>query len=93
MISLLEFQEKNIDVFIKNFISTKVRPNSHLIEACHPFICELDEKDIKNKILPAIQKAMLRNPEVIIETVGLILNSLSPDLSMIALDVSKTLIG
>lgn len=44
-------------------------------------------------MLVALQKAMLRNPEVILETVGLIISGVEIDLSEIALEMSKSIIG
>lgn len=44
-------------------------------------------------MLVALQKAMLRNPEVILETVGLIISGVEIDLSETALELSKSIIG
>lgn len=82
-----------LDNFIKNYISVKIRPNPFLIEACKTLLVELTHEDFKNTLLPALQKAMLRNPELIIEAVGLVLENLSFDLSPFALEIMKNLGG
>lgn len=43
--------------------------------------------------MPALQKAMLRNPEIILETVGFVISGVEIDLNNFALEISKNLIG
>ena len=53
----------------------------YVVDAAEPFLCLLTHDDFKQHLLPALQKAMLRNPEIIIDSVGHILSGLSLDLS------------
>ncbi|XP_011307361.1 translational activator GCN1 [Fopius arisanus] len=80
-----------IATLIKTTISSKTKPDPHLLSSVSPFLKRLTPDDFKSQILPALQKAMLRNPEIIIESVGQILSHLSLDLSPYALDLSKYL--
>ncbi|XP_031350613.1 eIF-2-alpha kinase activator GCN1-like [Photinus pyralis] len=89
---LKEFVDKNLDTFIKTLVSCKTKPLNTAIEACYPMLKRLNHEQFKSTLLPALQKAMLRNPEIIIECVGLILAGVTIDLSQYALDVSKGLI-
>lgn len=53
----------------------------------------MSHDEFKGMMLPALQKAMLRNPEIILECVGLILGGVNLDLSVYAGDIGKSLIG
>ncbi|XP_066249177.1 stalled ribosome sensor GCN1 [Euwallacea similis] len=78
--------------FVKNFISTKVSPQTAIIQACYPLLSEINLDRFKQTLLPAIQKAMLRNPEIILETVGTVFAGLELDLSSCVMDIGSSLI-
>jgi hypothetical protein len=80
-----------LNSFMKVCVSCKKKPDLYVIEAAVPFLKRLSHDDFKNQLLPALQKAMLRNPEIIIEAVGHILSGLSLDLSYYSQDISKGL--
>lgn len=87
------FQNELLDAFIKNFISCKTRLSPNLVKACYPLLSQVNNELFKTLILPALQKAMLRNPEIILETVGLVISGVDIDLNNFALEISKNLIG
>lgn len=64
-----------------------------MIKACYPLLKNVNHNQFKTSLLPALQKSMLRNPEIIIECVGLVISGMSIDLSQYALDIGKTLIS
>ncbi|XP_043262082.1 eIF-2-alpha kinase activator GCN1 [Colletes gigas] len=80
-----------IDVFIKVTISCKKKPDLYVVHTAVPLLRRISHDEFKNQLLPALQKAMLRNPEIIIESVGHILSGLSLDLSQYSQDISKGL--
>ncbi|XP_012231678.1 stalled ribosome sensor GCN1 [Linepithema humile] len=80
-----------IDVFIKVAISCKKKPDLYVVDVAAPLLRRLSHEEFKTQLLPALQKAMLRNPEIIIESVGHILNGLSLDLSQYCQEISKGL--
>lgn len=91
-LDLVEKLKTNIlNPFIKVCVSCKKKPDLYIIDTATPFLKRLTHDDFKNQLLPALQKAMLRNPEIIIQTVGHILSSLSLDLSRYTQDVGKGL--
>ncbi|XP_008548705.1 eIF-2-alpha kinase activator GCN1 [Microplitis demolitor] len=85
------FKNSIIEGFIKIAISCKKKPELFVVDAAAPFLRRLSHDDFKNQVLPALQKAMLRNPEIIIDSVGHILTGLSLDLSRYSEDISKGL--
>lgn len=81
-----------LDTFIKNFVSCKVRPLPNVIIATYPLLKLIPHDLFKKTLWPALQKAMLRNPEIILGCVGLVISGLSPDLSPFAVDIGNSLI-
>lgn len=80
-----------LGTFIKVCVSCKKKPDLYIVDTAVPFLKRISHDDFKDQMLPALQKAMLRNPEIIIEAVGRILTSLSLDLSRYTKDISKGL--
>ncbi|KMQ96025.1 translational activator gcn1 [Lasius niger] len=80
-----------IDIFIKVTISCKKKPDLYVVDVAVPLLRRLTHEEFKTQLLPALQKAMLRNPEIIIESVGHILSGLSLDLSQYSQEISKGL--
>ncbi|KAI4488580.1 hypothetical protein M0802_011470 [Mischocyttarus mexicanus] len=89
---LIEQLKKNvIDTFIKVTISSKKKPDLYVVDTAVPLLRRMSHEEFKVQLLPALQKAMLRNPEIIIESVGHILSGLSLDLSQYSQDICKGL--
>ncbi|XP_024940665.1 eIF-2-alpha kinase activator GCN1 isoform X2 [Cephus cinctus] len=80
-----------IEALIKVSISCKKKPELYVVDAAASLLKRVSHEEFKNLLLPALQKAMLRNPEIIIESVGRILSGMSLDLSQYSQDISKGL--
>lgn len=80
-------------MFIKTLVSCKTKPSAHVIQGCYRVLNLVNQNDFKNIVLPALQKAMLRSPEVILECVGLVLTGVTLDLSAFAMDIGKSFTG
>nr|CAI5870226.1 unnamed protein product [Callosobruchus analis] len=65
MIFIEHVKDHLIDTFIKSLVSCKTRPSPNVITSCYPLLSQLDDDRFKKVMLPALQKAMLRNPEII----------------------------
>ena len=78
-----------LDSFMKIAVTTKTKPDVYFVEQCKPFLKLIKHEDFKGLLLPALLKAMLRNPEIILESVGRVLASVSIDLSPYAADLAK----
>lgn len=78
---------------MKTVIASKVRPNINIVEACNGFLKMLDDKEFQTVVLPGINKAMLRNPEIILECVAYLIYLLSLDISAYALEIGKKFAG
>lgn len=82
-----------LECFTKSLISVKTRPNANYIKGCSAFLQLLSKAEVDGSLLPALQKAMLRSPETIIEAVGEVVENLNVDLDGVAVDIGKSLIG
>lgn len=82
-----------MEVFIKEGIACKIRPEQELIRQCS-FTVKLVTYDVfKSKLLPTILKSMLRNPEVILECIATVIYNVSLDLSANAVEIMKGFSG
>lgn len=83
---------KLIGYFIKGLVSVKVKPNVNHFHACRLLMKSLSKDEFKSSIFPALSRAMLRSPEIILQGVGAIVQELELDLSDCATELGKTLI-
>lgn len=90
---LVEYIPGFLDAFIKSMVSVKVKPDKAHILGCYPLLKITTHEQFKGSLLPALQKSMLRSPEVILECVGLVITGLNLDLSPYAMDLGKSLIA
>lgn len=89
---LQQNKDKLLDHFIKGLVTVKVKPNVALFTNCSQLLKALNGDEFKKIILPALQRAMLRSPEVILQGVGAIIHEINIDCSDFAYDLGKTLI-
>lgn len=82
-----------MEVFIKEGVTCKIRPEREFIRQCS-FTVKLVTYDVfKSKLLPPILKSMLRNPEVILECIATVISNLSLDISANAVEITKGFSG
>lgn len=87
------FQPILIDTLVKMGISCKKKPESYIIKESSGVLQLITHEEFSSLILPSLQKAMLRSPEIILESIGFVLYGLSLDLSQYAMDIGKVLVG
>jgi hypothetical protein len=89
----LLFKEPFLEVFIKEGIASKTRPEQEFIRQCSFTISLVSSDVFKSKLLPPILKSMLRNPEVILECIATVISSITFDLSANAVEITKGFSG
>lgn len=89
---VVQNKAKLIEYFIKGLVSVKVKPNVNHFTACRVLLNNVNKEEFKSSILPALSRAMLRSPEIILQGVGAIVQELDLDLSDCSMDLGKTLI-
>lgn len=80
------------DQFIRFFVTAKEKANPHLLAHCRVLINSISESDFQSKFLPPMQKALLRNPEIVLKVAGIIFAAVEIDLSSCASDLGRVLI-
>lgn len=60
-----------------------------MISECRNLLDRVQNGEFERILLPAIMKAMLRNPEIILECVSRVISYLPFDLSKYAMDLGK----
>lgn len=81
-----------LDQFIRFFVTAKEKANPHYLAQCRVLINSISEADFQSKFLPPMQKALLRNPEIVLKVAGIIFDAVEIDLSACAFDLGKVLI-
>ncbi|CAH0406720.1 unnamed protein product [Chilo suppressalis] len=90
--TLTAHKAKMLECFTKSLINVKSRPNANYIRGCAELLHTLDEKEVCDTLVPALQKAMLRSPETAAQAVGEVMAALHLPLAAPALDIGKGLI-
>nr|XP_039274428.1 eIF-2-alpha kinase activator GCN1-like [Styela clava] len=80
-----------LDLFVKLIIMSKTKPLKSVLDSCGPALKFVTHDDFNSFLFPAIQKATLRSPENVLQTVSSVLSQMSIDLSQHAMDISKCL--
>ena len=78
-----------IDNLVKLVVSHKGRASSHVLLSLSPFLKTITHDDFKGQLLQPMLKAMLRNPEMVMESFSIILGNLGIDLSQYVTEFSK----
>uniref|UniRef100_A0A6B2EHQ3 Putative translational activator gcn1 n=1 Tax=Phlebotomus kandelakii TaxID=1109342 RepID=A0A6B2EHQ3_9DIPT len=89
---LIQHKAKVLEHFIKGLIVVKTKPNVHYFTLCQTILQSITKEEFQLVILPALQRAMLRSPEIILQGVGAIVREVDVDMSDFAMDMGKTLI-
>lgn len=87
------FQVKMLDLVVKVLIMSKSQVQPYIVQACRPVLLLASHADFNETLMPSLQKAMLRNPELALHIIGKILGNLSLDLSQYAFNVGKMIAG
>ncbi|XP_073041088.1 protein ILITYHIA [Primulina eburnea] len=86
-ISFDERKEIFLDIFVKAVLNAREKPAIGLSKAFLPLFSRLSHEDFKNTILPSSVKMLKRNPELVIESIGVLLKSTNLDLSKYAVEI------
>lgn len=82
------------ELFLKHIIGCKTKLSNEIIRVGFRYqLKQITHEDFSQLFLPSIQKAVLRNAEVVLNLIGFILKGLSLDLSPYAIDIGKLLVS
>lgn len=78
---MLALQDLFLDLYVKSVLNAREKPTKSLREAFLPLFTHMSHEDFTNTILPSSLKMLKRNPELVLESVGVLLQSINLDLS------------
>ena len=58
-----------LDLLVKLVISNKIKTQPHVLRSLLPLFKTITHDEFKNSLLPTMSKAMLRNPELVMEAI------------------------
>ncbi|XP_022236882.1 eIF-2-alpha kinase activator GCN1-like, partial [Limulus polyphemus] len=65
--AIIKHKRQFLELFTKIVLGSKTKPSLFTLEHSRYLLRQVSHDDFKELLLPALQKAMLRNPEVILE--------------------------
>ncbi|XP_077210374.1 protein ILITYHIA-like isoform X1 [Tasmannia lanceolata] len=76
-----------LELYVKAVLNAREKPTRALSEAFHSLFIRMVHEDFKTIVIPSSLKMLKRNPEIVLESVGLLLQSVKLDLSKYAVEV------
>ncbi|KAJ0966557.1 hypothetical protein J5N97_023474 [Dioscorea zingiberensis] len=89
---LEEYKAIFLDFYIKVVLNTKEKPPRALSEAFRPLFTLIGHEDFKNLLVPASLKMLKRNPELVLDSIVDLLESVNLDLSKYAIEFISILL-
>ncbi|XP_037502518.1 eIF-2-alpha kinase activator GCN1-like [Rhipicephalus sanguineus] len=85
------YKAKFLEVFKTAVLLSKTAAPTHVLEQSRCLLRHATHEDFKEQLVPALQKAMLRNPEIIMESVAHVLQGVTLELSPYLGELGKSL--
>ncbi|KAG9151609.1 hypothetical protein Leryth_019963 [Lithospermum erythrorhizon] len=82
-----QWKETFLDVYVKSVLNAREKPRKELSEAFLPLFFRLSHDDFKIIVIPSSVKMLKRNPELVLESVAVLLQSVNLDLSKYAVEI------
>lgn len=74
-------QQVFLEIYVRSVLNAKDKPPRVLGEAFQPLFTRMEHENFKNLVHPSAIKALKRNPEVVLESIGDLLKMVNLDLS------------
>ncbi|KAK4775828.1 hypothetical protein SAY87_023789 [Trapa incisa] len=82
-----EYKPIFLDIYAKAVLSAREKPANSLSEAFIPLFKYMSHEEFQSIVLPSSIKMLKRNPEIVLESVGVLLKFVSLDLSKYAVEI------
>ncbi|GAV69761.1 LOW QUALITY PROTEIN: DUF3554 domain-containing protein/CLASP_N domain-containing protein/HEAT_2 domain-containing protein [Cephalotus follicularis] len=76
-----------LDIYVKAILNSREKPTKWLSECFCPLFKHMSHEDFQSIVLPSSTKMLKRNPEIVLESVGILLKSINLDLSKYAIEI------
>ncbi|XP_027348848.1 protein ILITYHIA isoform X2 [Abrus precatorius] len=88
-----EFKPAFLDIYVNAILSAKEKPGKSLTEAFCPLYLQMSHEDFQNVVIPSSVKMLKRNPEIVLESVGILLKSVNLDLSKYSVEILSVVLA
>lgn len=82
-----------LDMYVQAVLNTKDKPTKTLSEAFRSLFFRLSHEDFKSVILPSSVKMLKRNPELVLESIGVLLRYVNLDLSKYGVEILSVVLS
>ncbi|XP_059439580.1 protein ILITYHIA isoform X2 [Corylus avellana] len=82
-----QYKPTFLDIYVKTVLSAREKPRQVLSEAFCSLFTRMSHEDFQSIVVPSSVKMLKRNPEIVLESVGILLESVSLDLSKYATEI------
>lgn len=76
-----------LDMYVKTVLNAREKPAQVLCEAFYSLFTCMSHEDFQSIVVPSSVKMLKRNPEIVLESVGILLKSVNLDLSKYATEI------
>ncbi|CAN4115226.1 unnamed protein product [Withania somnifera] len=88
-----QWKQNFLEIYVKAVLYAREKPPKGLSDAFIPLFSRLTHEDFKNTVIPSSVKMLKRNPELVLESVGILLQSSELDLSKYAVEILSVLLS
>ncbi|XP_059308205.1 protein ILITYHIA isoform X2 [Lycium ferocissimum] len=88
-----QWKQHFLEMYVKAVLNAREKPPKGLSDAFIPLFSRLTHEDFKNTVIPSSVKMLKRNPELVLESVGILLQSAELDLSKYAVEILSVLLS
>lgn len=88
-----EYKSVILGVYAKAVLNAREKPAPGLSEAFHSLFRHLSHEDFQTTIIPSAVKLLKRNPEIVLESVGILLSSVNLDLSKYSSEIISVVLS
>lgn len=82
-----------LDIYVKAVLNAREKPMKSLSESFGPLFMQMTHEDFQSTIVPSSVKMLKRNPEIVLESVAILLKSVNLDLSKYAVEILSVVVS
>ncbi|KAF3642464.1 putative translational activator GCN1 isoform 2 [Capsicum annuum] len=87
-----QWKQNFLEMYVNAVLNSREKPPKGLSDAFIPLFSRLTHEDFKTTVIPSSVKMLKRNPEIVLESVGILLQSAKLDLSKYAVEILSVLL-
>ncbi|KAK8589608.1 hypothetical protein V6N13_088443 [Hibiscus sabdariffa] len=81
-----------LDIYVKAVLNAREKPPKGLSESFRPLFAHISHEDLQSIVIPSSVKMLKRNPEIVLDSVGILLGSVDLDLSKYAKEILSVIL-